>query len=252
MDLAGRTILTTRAAAQSGELTERLVQLGARVIECPTIKVEPIENWTAIDDAIGRMDSYQWLLFTSANAVDYFMKRVAAVHADCRIPVAVVGSTTAKKLECWKLSPTLVPDRFNAEGLLDAFPADLHGVRILLPRAEVAREVLPDTLRDRGAVVDVLTVYRTKKAVEGVLDVRQILAGEKIDCVVFTSPSAIRFMAEALEEDLGVALHDITIATIGPVTARACEPFGLHSSIEPKTATIPDLVESIRQYFISH
>lgn len=247
--LAGKTILTTRAAAQNTELTERLTQLGARVIECPTIELEPIENWTAIDDAIARLNAYQWILFTSANAVDYFMKRVAAVHSECRIPAAVVGSTTAKKLQDWKISPTLIPGRFNAEGLLEAFPQDMHGTRILFPRAEVAREILPDTLRERGAVVDVLAVYRTKKAVEGVPDIRLIFSNETIDCVVFTSPSSIRFMAETLEEDFGSILKSIPLAAIGPVTARACEPFGLRAVIEPETSTIPDLVDAIQQYF---
>src|SRR5439155_8223248 len=99
-------------------------------------------------------------------------------------------------------------------GLLDAFPEDMTGVRILFPRAEVAREILPDELRRRGAIVDVLPVYRTKKAVvgmAGVPDIRQILAGEKFDCVVFTSPSSIRFMAEALEEEIRDALREIPI-----------------------------------------
>jgi len=247
--LRGKTILTTRAASHAGDLSDRLQLLRARVLECPTIELEPIENWTAIDAAIARMNSYNWLLFTSANAVDYFMKRLAAVHGVCSIPIAVVGSTTAKKLEHWKLAPSLIPDRFNAEGLLEAFPKDLPGVRILFPRAESAREVLPEELRRRGAVVDVLPVYRTKKALDGVMDLRQILANERIDCVVFTSPSAIRFMAETLEEDLATALNGISIAVIGPVTARACEPFGLRATIEPQTATIPDLVEAIRRHF---
>ena len=161
-----------------------------------------------------------------------------------------MGSTTARKLGDWKLSPSLVPDRFNAEGLLEVFPTDLHGVRILFPRAESAREILPEELRRRGAVVDVLPVYRTKKA-EGAQDLRQIFGRESFDCVVFTSPSAIRYMAESLEEDLGTALTSIPIAVIGPVTARACEPFGLRASIEPRTATIPDLVDAIRRHFSS-
>src|SRR5678815_491956 len=198
--LRGRTILTTRAAGSTGDLTERLTELGARVIECPTIELEPIENCRAIDEAIQRMSTYQWLMFTSANAVDYFMKRIAVDQAVCRIPIAVVGSTTAKKLHDWKLSPSLIPDRFNAEGLLDAFPCDLQGVRILFPRAESAREILPEELRRRGATVDVLPVYRTKKADTAPLDA--LFATEKIDCAVFTSSSAVRYMSESLDESL--------------------------------------------------
>jgi uroporphyrinogen III methyltransferase/synthase len=250
--LRGKTILTTRASAQSRDLHSRLAELGARVVECPTIELEPVENWTAIDDAIARMNAYQWLMFTSANAVDYFMKRVAAGHIGQdmgRIPIAVVGAMTAKKLEDWKLAPTLIPQRFNAEGLLDAFPQEMCGNRILFPRAEVAREILPEELRRRGALVDVLPVYRTKKAEPGVLDVRQILAREQFDCIVFTSPSALRFLAEALGDNLVGDLKDIPIAVIGPVTARACEPFGLRATIEAGEATIPALVEAIHEYF---
>jgi len=249
--LRGKTILTTRAAGSSGEMARRLSELGARVIECPTIELEPTENCTAIDQAIHSMRSYQWLMFTSANAVDYFMKRIAADHEVCGIPIAVVGSTTARKLGDWKLSPSLIPERFNAEGLLDAFPGDMNGVRILFPRAESAREVLPEELRRRGAVVDVLPVYRAKKAVDGLQDIRQIFARQPLDCVVFTSTAAIRYLAETLEDDLGTVLSGIPIAVIGPVTARACEPFGLRASIEPKTATIPDLVDAISRYFAS-
>jgi len=249
--LRGKTILTTRAAGSTGDLTERLTELGARVVECPTIELVPIENCSAIDKAMRHLNTYQWLMFTSANAVDYFMKRIAADQQICRIPIAVIGSTTAKKLLDWKLSPSLVPTRFNAEGLLEAFPCDMQGVRILFPRAESAREILPDELRRRGAIVDVLPVYRTKKAVEGIQDVRQIFRRETFDCVVFTSPSAIRYMAETLEEDMGTALSAIPIAVIGPVTGRACEPFGLRASIEPSTATIPDLVEAIQRHFSS-
>lgn len=211
MALRGKTILTTRAAAQSGDLSEGLTELGARVVECPTVELEPVENWKAIDDAIGRMNSYQWLMFTSTNAVDYFMKRIAVDHEACRIPIAVVGSTTAKKLEEWKLTPALLPDRFNAEGLLDAFPPDMHGVRILFPRAEVAREILPEELRRRGAIVDVLPVYRTKKAVEGVPDIRLILARD----------------AERVKKLLGELLLLFEVRTCGKRTAKCGRHDGL-------------------------
>jgi uroporphyrinogen-III synthase len=250
--LRGKTILTTRAAGHSGDLAERLTALGARVVECPTIELEALDNCTAIDQAIGQMHSYQWLMFTSANAVDFFMKRIAAGHIGreiSHIPVAAVGSTTAKKLEEWKLLPALVPERFNAEGLLNAFPEEMQGIRILFPRAEVAREILPEELRRRGATVDVLPVYRTRKSLAGMSDIRQILQRETFDCVVFTSPSAIRFLAETLEEDLEPALRGIALAAIGPVTARACEPFGLQVAVVSAAATIPDLVDAIARHF---
>jgi len=245
MDLRGKTILITRAASQSAELCEGLSRLNARVIECPAIEITPIDDWTHVDRAISDLDSYHWLLFTSANAVDLFMKRVEGKR---RFPnVAVVGSATAKKLARWNLPVSLVPESYRAEGLLEAFPSDLNGVRILFPRAETARELLPEELRRRGARVDVLTVYRTAKA-DRLGDFRQILAGEHIDCVVFSSPSTIRFMAEAVE-DLASTLKGISIAVIGPVTQRAAEALGLKVSIQPEHATVPNLIEAIRQHF---
>src|SRR5258706_221792 len=117
MDLTGKTILTTRAASQSGELRNKLEALGARVIECPAIEIVPVDDWSAVDAAIQKLESYQWLIFTSANAVEYFMRRVEAANATCSVPIAVVGSATARRLREWGLEPSVVPKEFRAEGL---------------------------------------------------------------------------------------------------------------------------------------
>lgn len=248
--LQGKTILTTRAAAQSGELTEYLTRLGARVLECRAIELEPVENFAAVDDAISRLSTYDWLIFTSANAVSYFMKRLVEGKRELpQTPIAVVGTATAERLKQWKLSPSLMPERFNAEGLLESFPRDLHGVRILFPRAAVAREILPEELRRRGAIVDVLPVYRTKKTPDGSLDISRIFRTEPVDCVVFTSSSAVHAIAESLGDQLQPALQNVPIAAIGPVTASSCEALGLHVAIQPSRATIPDLVAAIQDYF---
>src|SRR5262247_4064123 len=187
MALTGKTIVITRAASQSAELRNRLEDLGARVIECPTIQIVPPKSWKPVDEAIRRLNTYQWLLFTSANAVEQFMDRMGERRP--AIPIAVVGSATAAKLADWNLKPALVPKEFRAEGLLQTFPQNLVGIRILFPRAEVARELLPEELRRRGAAVDVVTVYRTIKALAG--DIGKVLETQHVDCIVFTSPSAI-------------------------------------------------------------
>src|SRR5689334_11532111 len=109
MGLTGKTILTTRAASQSGELRSKLEALGARVIECPAIEIVPVDDWTPVDAAIQKLDTYQWLIFTSANAVEYFMKRVHAAGATCSIPIAVVGTATARRLRQWELEPSVIP-----------------------------------------------------------------------------------------------------------------------------------------------
>jgi uroporphyrinogen III methyltransferase / synthase len=249
MGLAGKNILVTRAASQSAQLRDALSRLGARVIECPTIQIEPVADWTDVDRAISELNSYQWLLFTSANAVEYFMQRYEAVaHGQLATPIAVVGPATGKKLEGWNLKAFLEPESYSAEGLLVAFPENLNGVRILFPRAETAREILPDELRRRGANVDVLTVYRTVKA-ESLSDFSQILAGSQIDCAVFTSPSSIHFMAEALKDQFNSFLKDVPIAVIGPVTRDAVQAFGLQVKIQPQRSTIEELIEEIRAFF---
>src|SRR5581483_10476440 len=123
MPLNGKTVVITRAASQSAELRSGLEDRGARVIECPTIHIVPPTTWKPVDDAIRRLNTYQWLLFTSANAVEQFMDRMGQRRP--AIPIAVVGSATAAKLEDWGLKASLVPQEFRAEGLLAAFPENL-------------------------------------------------------------------------------------------------------------------------------
>jgi uroporphyrinogen III methyltransferase/synthase len=191
-----------------------------------------------VDDAIRRIHTYQWLLFTSANAVEQFMDRMGERRPS--IPVAVVGSATAAKLGDWGLKAAVVPKEFRAEGLLAAFPENMVGTRMLFPRAETARELLPDELRRRGATVDIVTVYRTVKAFSG--NIGEILETEPVDCVVFTSPSTIPD-----------GLHNLptrtALAVIGPVTREAALLLGLKPDIVSVESTIQSLVEAMKVYF---
>ena len=237
-ELSGKTVLITRAASQSAELRSRLEDFGARVIECPTIHIVPPKTWKPVDEAIRRLNTYQWLLFTSANAVEQFMDRMGERRP--AIPIAVVGSATSARLNDWGLTPSLVPKEFRAEGLLAAFPDNLVGTRILFPRAEVARELLPDELRRRGATVDIVAVYRTVKALTG--SVGDILASEHVDCIVFTSPSTI-------PDDLHSLPAGTALAVIGPVTAEAAQLLGLKPDIVPVESTVSGLVEAIKRHF---
>jgi len=238
MELTGKTIVITRAASQSADLRNRLEDLGARVIECPTIQIVPPSSWKPVDNAIRRLHTYQWLLFTSANAVEQFMDRMGSRRP--AIPIAVVGSATEAKLGDWGLKASLVPEEFRAEGLLAAFPENLVGTRILFPRAEVAREMLPDELRRRGATVDIAVVYRTVKAFAG--SIGDILAAEPVDCIVFTSPSTI-------PESLHGLPSRTALAVIGPVTKEAAQLLGLKPDIVPVESTVPGLVKAIAMHF---
>jgi uroporphyrinogen III methyltransferase/synthase len=251
MELRGRTILITRAAAQSEELRTGLEAAGARVIECPAIEIVPVEDWTEVDRAASCLESYDWLILTSTNGATYFLERLLALGLRCGVPIAAIGTGTAAKLAGWNLTASRIPADFRAEGLLDLFERDLTGMRILIPRAETAREILPDELRRRGATVDVVAVYRTVKPEAALARVRETLAVESIDAVAFTSPSAIRNFAETLGEDFASSLGSIPIAVIGPVARDAVEAAGLQVRILPKRATIPDLIGAIRSYFSS-
>lgn len=238
MALTGKTIVITRASGQAGELRAHLEELGAHVVECPTIQIVPPKSWRPVDEAIRNLHSYDWLLFTSANAVDQFISRLKG--ARITIPIAVVGSATAGRLLDHGLTASLIPEQFRAEGLLESFPEVLVGTRILFPRAEVARELLPAELRRRGATLEIVTVYRTVKAEGG--NLREVFESEHVDCVIFTSPSTI-------PEDLGIIPPEVAIAVIGPVTREAARLLGLSAAIEPSESTISALVAAITKYF---
>jgi uroporphyrinogen III methyltransferase/synthase len=246
MDLTDKTILTTRAASQSGELRSKLEALGARVIECPTIEIVPVDDWSAADAAVQNLGSYEWLLFTSANAVEYFMQRVDAAGVKCHVPVIAVGSATARRARERNVNPDIVPKEFRAEGVLEAMPQDLYATKILFPRAETARDLLPQELRRRGARVDIVTVYRTIRPAAGSVPIAEIIAAEKIDCIVFTSPSTIRYLAESVGEPILKLLSKVPIAVIGPVTREAVQEFGLETRIVPQESTIDALVAAIQ------
>ena len=245
MALNGKTIVTTRGADQSGELRAQLEGLGGRVIECPMIEIIPIEDWTAVDATAHQIETYDWVLFTSANAVDAFMNRVELAGVRCAVPIAAVGAATDSRLRARNLKASLIPADYRAEGLLESFSKNLMGIRILFPRAETARELLPRELRNRGAQVDIITVYRTVKSAATAGSIRNIFAHEKVDCIVFTSSSTVRYLAETVEGDLATILKDTAVAVIGPVTRQTAKACGLRPEIEPSRSTIPDLVQAI-------
>ena len=252
MTLKGKTIVTTRGASQSAELREMLEKLGAHVIECPMIEIVELTDWAEVDAAVQRLNTYHWLIFTSTNAVDQFLARATQAGVRCNVPVAAVGSATQSKLREWNVLPSIVPRDFRAEGLLEALPRELGGLRILIPRAETARELLPNELRARGAHVDVLTVYRTLHSQATAASIREIFASRQIDCIVFTSSSTVRYLSQTIGPDLPVLLNNTTSAVIGPITGDTAREAGLTPAIEPKHSTIADLVSAINHFSFKH
>jgi uroporphyrinogen-III synthase len=245
MDLRGKTILITRAPSQSQVLRTALEQRGAHVLECPTIEIVPIEDWSEIDRAIHRLDSYDWILLTSTNAVEHFMARVRTLDVPCRPDFAAVGPATAEAIARWGVTAVLIPESFRGEGLLDTFPSNMAGKRVLFPRAESARELLPEELRRRGAVVDIVTVYRTLRLKTAAADLQRMLSENHVDCVVFASPSAIPVLEPPSDNRLRQLLARTRIAVIGPIAREAAESAGLQVSIQPASSTVPDLADAI-------
>jgi uroporphyrinogen III methyltransferase/synthase len=253
--LSGRKILITRARDQAALFATSLVDLGAEVIEFPTIEIVPPLRWKELDQAIDQLESYDWLIFTSANGVNFFWQRLSEKGKDRRLPpslkVCAIGPATAYQLREKGIEVDYTPKEFVAEAILKGFDKMmLQGKRILLARAKEARDVLPKGLRKMGAKVDVVETYRTVKPKGGLKRLKQLLEKGKIDVITFTSASTVNHFAELLKkEDLQTLLKDITIACIGPITARAAKGWRMRVRIEPKEYTIPALTQAIAQYF---
>jgi uroporphyrinogen III methyltransferase/synthase len=257
--LFGKRVLVTRTREQAGDIIERLEALGAEAVEAPTIRVMPPEDYGPLDEAIARVSSFNWVVFTSANGVDAFMKRLQASPGDVRelkgVKLCAIGPATADRLLQHGLKVDLVPLEYRAEGILQALQSSgpLEGQRFLLARADIAREVLAEELRKSGADVKEVTAYRTTLAEvdrEGDPDVYAMLLEKRIDVVTFTSASTVRNFVRSYGSDAAQdLLRSTLVACIGPVTAEAAEQCGIHTAIMPEQYTIPALVDAIVAYF---
>jgi uroporphyrinogen III methyltransferase / synthase len=260
MPLEGRTIIVTRAASQAADLTTLLESYGATVIVCPTIEIREPDNYARLDEALDHLYGYDWIIFTSTNGVEFFLKRLTdrglQVSDLDEIKVCAIGQRTTDKLHDAHVHVDLVPSQSTAEGVYAALSEfaggdeHLRGLNILLPRAAVGREVLPDTLQKAGARVDVVTTYQTvlpENIDHGKLGA--MLAGSG-DCIAFTSPSTIKNLAKLFDtHDLGKTLPGIVVACIGSVTAEAAAEYGLHVDIVPQQTTTTALAQAIAEYF---
>ncbi len=253
--LFGKRIVVTRSRDQASVFAERLIDLGATTIEFPTIDVVPPASWGELDNAITEIETYQWLIFTSANAVKYFMDRLRDLDKDLRvlkgISICTVGPKTAETLGLYGLRSDIIPSEFKAEGVLSALGGvQVRGQRFLIPRAKIAREIIPDKLRELGALVTVATAYENVRPVADVEKAKKLFADKKIAAVTFTSSSTVHNFIEILgQKEYKTLLDGVAVACIGPVTAKTAEEYGLKTDIMPKEFTIPALVEAIVEYF---
>jgi uroporphyrinogen III methyltransferase/synthase len=245
LPLFGRRIVITRAREQASALADLLHGLGAEVIELPTIRIEPAIDYAALDAAIANLRTYDWLIFTSANGVRYFLERLDVSSSDLRAitgRICAIGPATRDALECFHIKVDVVAEQYVAEGLLAALaPYDLQGARVLIPRAAVARDVLPGELARRGAQVDVVEAYRTVAPPELPQRAHEAIARHP-DWITFTSSSTVQNLIDAVGAE---ALSGIRVASIGPITSETLRKSGVSIDAEAASYTISGLVASI-------
>ncbi len=255
--LWGKRIVVTRAREQASALSEQLRDAGAVPIEYPVIAFAPPADWAPLDGALRELDGYDWVIFTSVNGVRYVVERMQALKLNVtklnQKQLGAIGPATAAELEQAGLRAQFIPSEFVAEAVIEQI-GDVHGQRILLPRADIAREVLVDGLLAKGAHVDNVVAYRTVLG-EAQGDVVGMLRGKQIDAVTFTSSSTVKNFFARLEQS-GVSsdevrdlLASVTVAAIGPITAKTARDYGLNVAIEADKYTIDGLVSALVEAF---
>lgn len=251
--LFGRSIVVTRAQANASQFASELRRLGAEVFEFPTIEMAPPKSYADLDEAIAEIASFNWLIFTSATGVESFIARLRHLGRDIRTlgkaSIATIGPATAERLIHYGLRVTAMPDdEFRAEAIVDAIGIKrIRGKRFLIPRAEVAREILPELLRKAGArEVLVAPSYRTIKPKGAQIErMRELIAARGIDLVTFTSSSTVNNFCKLL----GNKTKGIKVASIGPITAEIARRKGFEVVVTPSVYTIAALTQSILEYF---
>ena len=256
--LFGRKIVVTRSREQGEELIEMLEARGAEAIPAPMIRIAPPQDAGPLEDACANAGAYDWVVFTSANAVESFMSTLLQ-RGDVRdlkgVRICAVGPATAARVERYGMRVNAVPAEHHAEGVLEMLTAagPLSGKRFLLPRSDIARDLIGEELRRAGADVSEVAAYRTTTVVRepnGDHDIYRMLLERQIDAVTFTSASTVRNFVQIYGEDQAVDLLGTTVvACIGPVTAEAAQQLGVQTTVMPEKYTVPDLVDALVNYF---
>jgi uroporphyrinogen III methyltransferase/synthase len=255
--LSGKRVLVTRSREQAGELVDLLEEYGANPILAPTVRVEPAGDAAALDRACAEVGSFDWIVFTSANGVDHFLARLLGGRGDVRdlkgVRLCTIGPGTAAQLQRMGIKVDLAPSESRAEALVEALGGDLRGRRVLLPRADQARDVLADQLRQAGAEVVEVVAYRTVlETIEPGRepDIYRMLLEKQIDAVTFTSASSVRNFVTIVGADAAPDLLRTTaVACIGPVTAEAAQQLGIETTVMPSAYAIPALVGALAEHF---
>ena len=250
--LFGRRVLVTRTRAQASALSRLLSERGAQAIELPTIEIQPLDDYGKLDESLGRLDGYDWAIFTSVNAVDVVFERLDHIGLDTRAfgttKVGAIGPATAESLGRRGVVADLVPDEYVSEALAAALKGrGLQGGRVLLPRADIAPQTMRRALSELGATVDEVVAYRTVTPDSSRTRIKEVLS-DGIDVATFTSSSTVKNLAEILDGNLD-AISSSVVACIGPVTAATAGEMGLRVDIVAMEHTIRGLVDALEAHF---
>jgi uroporphyrinogen III methyltransferase/synthase len=248
--LYGKRVLVTRSREQASALSALLAEQGAEPVEIPVLKIVPPDSFNDLDRALASLSDYDWVVFTSANGVRIFLERLDALGCDVRAlgsaRLAAIGPATAQELSRCHLKVDVMPDQYIAEKVAEAMiSAGVDRMKVLLPRAEMARDVLGEELEKAGANVDRVVAYRAVPTHRDLSVLREQLRDGEIDIATFASSSTVRFLADGLGKDAPALLATTKVACIGPITANTARELGIRVDIVASEHTIPGLVQAL-------
>jgi uroporphyrinogen-III synthase len=250
--LAGRRILVTRAAHQAGKLSEGLRTAGAEPVEVPVLEIQPPASYAPLDSALRNLNTYDWLILSSANAVHAIAERAAAsgvVFAGEMPRVAAVGKATAEAAAHAGFAVALTPKEYVAESLIESLASLASGQHILLARAAIARDLIPDSLRAIGAIVDVVDAYQNAIP-NGAPDKLRTALASRIDAATFTSSSSVSHLAEvARAAKVAFPFSGVKAISIGPITSATLRELGWPPATEADPHDIPGLIKAVLSQF---
>ena len=259
LPLTGKTVMITRSASQSNQFADLLIAEGAKVLEMPALEIQPPSSWQQLDLAIAKLETYDWLVLTSANGVESFFARLREAKKDSRalhqLKIAVVGRKTAAVLAKYGIKPDLIPPDYVADELIAVFPP-VEGLQILFPRVETGgREVLIEQLSQKGANVDAVPAYESGIPQQIDLTALAAIKSQQIDAITFASSKTVKYFCQMLNDATGSDLwrewiSNAKIASIGPQTSATCVELLGRVDIEANEYTLEGLTTAIANYFI--
>lgn len=260
--LAGKTVLITRSVGQSSQFTKMILAAGANAIEMPALEIGPPSSWEDLDNAIANISEFDWLILTSSNGINYFFERLIALEKDVRtlanLKIAVVGEKTAQSLKNYSLQPDFIPPNFIADSLVEHFPEQLNGKKVLFPRVETGgREELVKEFIKQGAEVIEVAAYQSRCPDNIPVSAELALQSGTVDVITFASSKTVKFFHQLAQQifvdnsenhqSIVVSdyLEDICIASIGPQTSKACQKYFGRVDVEASEYTLEGLTQAV-------